>query len=112
MNPRGTPERNRYCLPAISFRTIQLNDYKGTNLQFKPKEELSLDNKDTCILDNMYAAFFRQKNDPNKKPYFLSTLNALAYHLVDSKYKKNIFYVIFNGNTPGVYASSGADAEF
>jgi hypothetical protein len=53
MNPRGMPERNRYGLPAISFRTIQLNDYKGTNLQFKPKEKLSLNNKDKCILDNL-----------------------------------------------------------
>jgi hypothetical protein len=40
MNPRGRPERNRYGLPAIFFfRNIQLNDYKGTNMQFKPKEE-------------------------------------------------------------------------
>jgi hypothetical protein len=61
MNPKGTLERNRYSLPAISFRTIQLNDYKGTNLQFKPKEELSLDNKNKYILDNLYATFFRQK---------------------------------------------------
>jgi Caulimovirus viroplasmin len=74
------------------------------NLQFKSKEELSLDNKDKCILDNLYTIFFRQKNDSNKKPYLLSTLNALAYHLVNSKHKKNVYYVVFDGNTSGIYA--------
>jgi hypothetical protein len=75
-------------------------------LQFKPRDEsLKFDDREKCLLDNLYAAFLKPENDPNKKPYFLSSLNALSYHLVDSKQKKNICYVVFNGSAPGVYSS-------
>jgi hypothetical protein len=34
MNPERVPEKNKYGLLTISFKNIQLNNYKGKNLQF------------------------------------------------------------------------------
>jgi hypothetical protein len=98
----------------FSFGTDnKLRIFSPNTFKFKPRDHITLDEIQECILDNFW---FQYNNKREERGYMLAILNSLAeyFHMINRKIQpkepsgnieKKPIYVIYRGKIQGIYVT-------